>query len=83
MAHHYGALILIMPRAAFEAAGGMDERFRGWGAEDVSFVHAVDTLYGRHRTLDASAHHLFHQTLGQGWQDKRRGSGGRDVCGQD
>lgn len=39
----------IVPRAAFEAVGGMDERFRGWGGEDSCFVRSLDVVVGRHR----------------------------------
>lgn len=33
--HQYGALIQMLPRAAFFAVGGMDSRFRGWGCTDT------------------------------------------------
>lgn len=62
--HHWGALILIMPREAFELVGGMDPRFRSWGSEDVSFMWAVDTLYGKHRTSDNPVFHLWHPRHG-------------------
>jgi Glycosyl transferase family 2 len=59
--HWFGALIQVMPREAFFAAGGMDERFnQGWGGEDVSFLNAVDTLYARHRTTRNMVLHLWH-----------------------
>jgi hypothetical protein len=58
--HHYGALVQIMPREAFILAGGMDERFNGWGGEDVSFMTAVDTLYAKHRTMPNGVLHLWH-----------------------
>jgi len=41
----------VMPRAGFEAVGGMDERIRGWGGEDTSFTAAMDVVWGRHRKL--------------------------------
>lgn len=62
--HHFGALIQIMPREAFLAAGGMDPRFRNWGAEDISFAMCVDTLYARHRTLDGSVVTPDHTVFG-------------------
>jgi hypothetical protein len=58
--HWWGALIQIMPREAFELAGGMDWRFQGWGGEDVAFMRAVDTLYGRHKTTRNQVLHLWH-----------------------
>lgn len=74
--HRYGALIQVMPREAFEEVGGMDPRFRGWGGEDVSFMRAVDTLWGRHKTLDHAVNHLWHPKLGDKWPT-------REWAGQD
>ncbi len=61
--HWWGALIQIMPREAFAKVGGMDERFRGWGGEDVSFMIAVDTLYGKHKTSNNPVCHVWHPTI--------------------
>ena len=61
--HWYGAMVQIMPREAFEAVGGWDERFRGWGGEDHSAVQAMDTLYGRHKTAPFRVLHLWHPML--------------------
>lgn len=63
--HWYGALIQIMPREAFELVGGMDERFRGWGSEDVSFVMAVDTLFAKYRTTDNMVLTPWHGVRGE------------------
>ncbi len=62
--HWYGALIQLMPREAFEAAGGMDERFSGWGGEDISFMNAVDTLYTKHHTTRNQTLHMWHPHIG-------------------
>lgn len=66
----FGAMAQVMPREAFFVAGGMDPRFRGWGGEDVSFVRAVDTLWGKHKTLDANIFHLHHEKLGVDWRTR-------------
>lgn len=66
----FGAMCMVMPREAFFAAGGMDPRFRGWGGEDVSFVRAVDTMWGKHKTIDADIYHLYHQKIGTDWRDR-------------
>lgn len=73
--HWFGALIQVMPREAFDAAGGMDERFRDWGGEDVSFMRAVDALYARHRTTNNPVYHLWHPTFGS-TSPERHWSGG-------
>lgn len=62
--HWYGALIQIMPREAFELVGGMDPRFRNWGSEDISFMRAVDCLYGKHKTTKNCVFHLWHPRIG-------------------
>lgn len=51
---------LIMRPAAFQAVGGYDERFVGWGYEDNAFALALDTLVGPHATVQGSAYHLWH-----------------------
>lgn len=65
--HHYGAMVLVLPREAFYAVGGMDVRFRGWGSEDVSFLFAVDELWAPHKTIDADVFHLWHPRIGGTW----------------
>lgn len=66
--HHYGAMIQIMPRVAFETVGGMDCRFRGWGGEDVAFLRALDTLYGKHKSTANDVLHLWHSVHNQHWE---------------
>jgi hypothetical protein len=71
--HYFGALIQIMPREAFECVGGMDERFRGWGGEDVAFLHALDWLFGQHKNTPNSVFHLWHPQIvpQEIWTDPR------------
>lgn len=55
--------IVVLPREAFEAAGGFDERFKGWGWDDGAFHAAVETMWG-HAVRPPSdvnvAWHLWH-----------------------
>jgi hypothetical protein len=53
-------LFHLFPRAAFEAIGGYDPRFRGWGGEDTAAIAAMDTLWGEHTMLPHSLYHLYH-----------------------
>jgi hypothetical protein len=69
-AHYYGALIMIMPREAFFAVGGMDPRFHGWSGDDHSMLAALDTLWGHHKTLNHQVLHLHHDSIGTTWRDK-------------
>lgn len=76
--HMFGAMVQVHPREAFEATGGMDERFIGWGGEDISFVRAVDTLFGRHRSLNYPVMHLWHPQAtadSTAWQTARAWDG--------
>jgi glycosyltransferase involved in cell wall biosynthesis len=69
--HWYGAMIQVMPREAFEAVGGWDPTFRGWGGEDHSAMRAMDTLYWWHKTTPNQVLHLWHPMLSkegtEGW----------------
>ena len=57
-----GGIVLL--REAFEAVGGYEERFGGWGANDICFAMALDTLWGQHRRLEGDATHLWHARTG-------------------
>ncbi|MFZ7944747.1 galactosyltransferase-related protein [Neobacillus sp. 19] len=52
----------VIPRANFEAVGGFDERFIGWGGEDDAFSHAVNTICGKFVNIEAKVFHLWHPT---------------------
>lgn len=54
-----GGVFVVTP-AAWEQAGGMDERFEAWGAEDVAFRRAADTLLGPTRRHEGVIVHLWH-----------------------
>jgi hypothetical protein len=73
--HWWGALIQVMPREAFIEAGGMDIRFQGWGGEDVSFMHAVDTVWSRHKTFDGPVFHIWHPVIPGRWKHTRQWPG--------
>lgn len=79
--HWWGALIQVMPREAFALVGGMDPRFEGWGGEDVSFMHTLDTLYAHHKTVNSDVLHLWHPvTVGRNWWERKWD--GQVVTGQ-
>lgn len=56
--HVSGAVALSVD--AFDAVGGMDERFNAWGGEDRAFWMACHALLGRPWRIDATAYHLYH-----------------------
>jgi glycosyltransferase involved in cell wall biosynthesis len=77
--HRYGALLQIMSRRAFYSVGGMDCRFRGWGGEDVSFMRAVDTLYGKHKTFNEPIYHLAHYKIGDSYFTRKWSKQGKAL----
>jgi hypothetical protein len=54
-----GGVLAITP-TAWVQAGGMDERFTGWGFEDVAFRAACDTLLGDTVKHEGTITHLWH-----------------------
>ena len=53
--------VVIVPRSAWDAIGGFDEQFRGWGYEDTAFAAAAQTFVGIER-LDGEVWHFWHPT---------------------
>jgi len=61
----------VVRRDVWDLAGGFDERFVGWGWEDVAFKHATETLSGqRTRRIPGTLWHLWHPVA----RDSHRGS---------
>lgn len=56
-----GGGVSVMHRDAYDEVGGVDDRFKGWGGEDIAFGWALDLLVGPHRQLDAALWHLWHE----------------------
>ena len=50
---------IAMPRKVFDDMGGFDERFRGWGFEDMAFQSVICGLYGWER-IEGDVVHLWH-----------------------
>ena len=51
---------LILDREMYHKVGGYDERFEGWGWEDVAFRVALDNKIGRHLRCGSYVAHLWH-----------------------
>ncbi|MFI6510116.1 galactosyltransferase-related protein [Streptosporangium sp. NPDC050855] len=54
-----GGILVIQPSAWWQA-GGMDERFQGWGAEDTAARVACDALLGPTAKHEGTIFHLWH-----------------------
>lgn len=49
----------VIPRAVWDDVGGFDERFRGWGWEDMAFRSVVRGLHGCER-IEGDVFHVWH-----------------------
>ena len=52
--------IVVVPRELFDEVGGFDERFSGWGQEDVAFAQACRVLRGEPLRVPGNVYHLHH-----------------------
>lgn len=52
--------VIVMPREAWEAIGGYNEDFKGWGYEDNEFAVRLDRKWGEHERIKGSMVHLWH-----------------------
>jgi hypothetical protein len=52
--------VVVVPRKLWDELGGFDERFSGWGLEDVAFAHAARLLGGVER-IEGIVWHLWHE----------------------
>lgn len=52
--------MLVVPRPVWDAVGGFDERFVGWGGEDNAFWRACELLTGTPLRVQGPAWHLWH-----------------------
>lgn len=54
--------LVVVSRVGFETVGGFDERFTGWGHDDIAFGLCAEALIGHHRRPGGQALHLWHPT---------------------
>lgn len=52
-----------VPLALFVECGGMDERFRAYGGEDIAFLMAVTTFGNPQTRVESPAYHLAHDPM--------------------
>jgi hypothetical protein len=50
----------VMTRSCFEAVGGFDERFIGYGFEDIALALSLETICGPHHRMAGTIYHLWH-----------------------
>lgn len=56
--------VMAVPRKVWDALGGMDERFEGWGGEDTAFAAAVQGMHGWSR-VEGVVTNLWHDPSGR------------------
>lgn len=55
-----GGGVFVVPRAAYEASGGIPRAFLGWGCEDEAVAVILDCLIGPHARGTTPLTHLWH-----------------------
>lgn len=59
--------VVIVTRQLWDAVGGFDESFVGWGFEDNAFASACQTFAGQaERKMPGELWHLYHATASEG-----------------
>lgn len=66
----YAAMVTIFPREALKYIKCFDERFKGWGGEDIALLRALDTLFGKHKTVRGAVFHLWHPFHGHTYKER-------------
>lgn len=59
MVSHVSSLVVV-PRRLWDEVGGFDERFVGWGHDDVAFAEACRVIGGGIERVPGTVWHLFH-----------------------
>lgn len=69
--HRFMAMAAVFPREAVYTLGCWDSRFVGWGSEDACLLRALDTLWGKHKTLNECIFHLWHPFIGKDYKTRK------------
>lgn len=59
MATHISSIVVV-PRDLWDDVGGFDERFVGWGYDDLAFIEACRVLGGGIDRIPGTVYHLHH-----------------------
>lgn len=70
---YWAAPPTLVTREQFFRAGGMDERFRGWGKEDEAFCLTLRSLVGKPQQVRGYSIHLWHPRIGKSGNDHWEG----------
>lgn len=53
--------VICLTKDMFDAVGGYNEAYQGWGFEDYEFKNKLDASVGPHLRTKGSSYHLWHQ----------------------
>jgi hypothetical protein len=70
----------VIPRTTWDQVGGFDERFIGWGFEDVAFAFACNQAAGNYLRLAGDLWHLWHPISAENNHNSPRYLANRDLC---
>jgi glycosyltransferase involved in cell wall biosynthesis len=59
-----------VPRSVFEAVGGFDPGYRGWGGEDNAFWHSATIVSGEPVRIPGPVYHMWHPPATQKREDR-------------
>lgn len=68
---------VVVSRVLWDAVGGFDEQFKGWGYEDNAFAAACETFGGPLVRLPGDLYHLYHETSQTGRPGSIQGEANR------
>lgn len=69
-----------IPRRTWNKIGGFDERFIGWGFEDVAFAFAASAAAGNYLRLSGDLWHLWHPKSTENNHQSKLYLANRDLC---
>lgn len=78
--HDNRSACFIIPRTTWDMVGGFDERFVGWGWEDVAFAFATSAAAGNYLRLTGDLWHLWHPKSPENDHSSPLYIANRDLC---
>lgn len=64
--------VYVVPRNVHEALSGYDEKYSGWGYEDIDYYMRHNNIFGEYLRVPGLAYHLWHPVPPLDKKNKRR-----------
>jgi hypothetical protein len=71
---------LVVPRKVWDMVGGFDERFVGWGFEDLAFAYSCSAAAGNYLRIGGDLWHLWHPISRENNHASPLYLANRDLC---